>query len=77
MKILAVGDLHGDLMQAKKLANLAEKEGVELVVLNGDISFSERLTPNIIKTFKDKVKNVAFLPGNHESLATAEAVEES
>lgn len=74
MKILAVGDLHGDLIQARKLASLAEKEGVDLVVLNGDMSFSDRLTPSLIKTFKDKVKSIALLPGNHESLATSEAL---
>jgi len=74
MKILAVGDLHGDLGQAKKLANLAEEKGVDLVVLNGDFTFSEMLTPNLIKTFKDKIKNVAIIPGNHESEATSEAM---
>ena len=74
MKILAVGDLHGDLGQARALANLAEKEGVELVVLNGDFTFFENTTPNLIKTFKEKVKSVALLPGNHESEATSESL---
>ena len=74
MKILAVGDLHGDITQARALADKAQKEGVDLVVLNGDFTFSERLTPNLIKTFKDKVKNIAILPGNHESEATSEAM---
>jgi len=74
MKILAVGDLHGDLMQARRLALLAEKESVDLVVLNGDFTFSEQHTPGLIKAFKDKVKQIALLPGNHESAATSEAL---
>jgi hypothetical protein len=74
MKILAVGDLHGDLMQARRLAQLAEKESVDLVVLNGDFTFSEQHTPGLIKAFKDKGKQVALLPGNHESAATSESL---
>ena len=35
MKILASGDLHGDIGLAKRLAERAEKEKVDLVVLCG------------------------------------------
>ncbi|MEM2874386.1 MAG: metallophosphoesterase [Candidatus Nanoarchaeia archaeon] len=67
MKILAIGDLHGDLEQAKKLAEKAKKEKVDLVVFNGDFTFAGMQTPGLFKTFKDKGLKIAILPGNHES----------
>ncbi|MBX4196272.1 metallophosphoesterase family protein [Candidatus Pacearchaeota archaeon] len=70
-KILAASDLHGESKQAKKLADKAEKEKVDLVVLCGDLlGWTE--TKNIIKPFKDKHQRVLLIPGNHESFATAD-----
>lgn len=70
-KILAASDTHGDSKQVKKLANRADKENVDLVVLCGDITgWAE--TKNIIKPFKDKNKRVLILPGNWDSFATAD-----
>ena len=74
MKILAVGCLHGDLTQARKLAAQAEKEAVDLVLFAGDFTQSERHTPGLFKVFKDKGLNLALIPGNHESPAHAEAM---
>jgi len=74
MKILAVGCLHGDLSQAKKLAEQAEKEKVDLVVVAGDFTQSEIHTPGLFKVFKDKGLNLALIPGNHESPAFAETI---
>ncbi|HLC31390.1 MAG TPA: metallophosphoesterase [Candidatus Nanoarchaeia archaeon] len=71
LKILAASDLHGDTKQIKRLANQAEKENVDLVVLCGDlVGFVE--TKDIIKPFKDKQKKVLIIPGNHDSFATAD-----
>ena len=71
MKILAASDLHGDSKQIKKLAEKAEKEKVDLVVLCGDImGFVE--TKDIIKPFKDKDKRVIIIPGNWDSFATTD-----
>ncbi len=71
LKILAASDLHGESKLVKKLADKAEKEKVDLVVLCGDITgFAE--TKNIIKPFKDKNKKVIIIPGNHDSFATAD-----
>ncbi len=67
MKILTIGDLHDDLSQAKKLAIIAEKEKVDLVVFNGDFTFAGTSTPGLLKVFKDKGLKLALLPGNHES----------
>src|SRR3989344_152674 len=65
-RILAVGDMHGDSNLAKKLAERAEKENVNLIVLCGDITGSIE-TKNLIKPFKDKNKPVLIVPGNHDS----------
>ncbi len=71
MKILAASDIHGESKLVKKLAEKADKESVDLVVLCGDITgFTE--TPNIIKPFKDKKKPVLLLPGNWDSFATTD-----
>lgn len=70
-KILAASDTHGESALVKKLAEKAEKEKVDLVILCGDITgWSE--TQNILKPFKDKNKKVLLIPGNHESFATAD-----
>lgn len=71
LRILAASDLHGDSKQAKKLAQKAEKEKVDLVVLCGDITgWTE--TKDIIKPFKDKQKQVLIIPGNWDSFATTD-----
>lgn len=74
-KILAAADIHGDSKIAKKLAEKATKEKVDLVVLCGDIlGWTE--TKNIIKPFKDKKKKVIILPGNWDSFATIDFLAE-
>ncbi len=74
-KILAAADLHGESKLAKRLADRAEKEHVDLVVLCGDI-MGWRETKGIIKPFKDAGKKVLIIPGNHESFATADFLAE-
>ncbi|GAF71261.1 unnamed protein product, partial [marine sediment metagenome] len=76
MKILASGDIHGDISVARKLAEKAEKENVDLVVLCGDITFAERSTENLIGPFVAKGKKVVLIPGNHETIATADFLAE-
>lgn len=71
LKILAAGDFHGDSEVSKKLAEQAEKENVDLVILTGDIT-SNVITKNIIKPFLDKKKKVVFVPGNWETQEDAE-----
>lgn len=76
MRILAFGDIHGDTGLAKKLAERAEKEKVDLVVLCGDITMGEISTANIIGPFIKKKKKVILIPGNHETVATADFLAE-
>lgn len=70
-KILAAGDIHGDSRITKRLAEKAEKEKADLVILCGDIT-SHIETSDLIKPFKDKNKKVLIIPGNHESFATVD-----
>ncbi len=72
LKILTAGDIHGDRGLARKLADRAEKENVDLVILCGDLTLMERSTDNIIGPFVKKNKRVLIIPGNHESFATAD-----
>jgi Icc-related predicted phosphoesterase len=75
-KILAVGDIHGDTGLVKRLAEKAKKENVDLVILAGDLTFAEMSTKNIIGPFIKAKKQVLLIPGNHESIATADFLAE-
>ncbi|MBN1645438.1 metallophosphoesterase family protein [Candidatus Woesearchaeota archaeon] len=72
MKILSAGDLHGDPGIVKKLAEKAEKENVDLVIICGDITEFDKSSDNMIGPFVKKGKKVLFIPGNHDSFATAD-----
>ncbi len=72
LKILAAGDIHGDTGLAEKLALKAEKEKVDLVVLCGDLTMGEQSTDNIVGPFKKRNEKVLLIPGNHETIATAD-----
>lgn len=72
-KILAASDIHGDTRATKKLAERAEKENVDLVILAGDITGVIE-TENLIKPFLDKGKKVVFVPGNWDSSVAAETL---
>ena len=76
LRILAAGDLHGDKEQARKLAEKAKKEKVDLVILTGDFTFFEQDITGIIGPFKKKGLKILIIPGNHESLATTEFLAE-
>ncbi|PIN77452.1 hypothetical protein COV15_01935 [Candidatus Woesearchaeota archaeon CG10_big_fil_rev_8_21_14_0_10_34_12] len=75
LRILAAGDIHGDASLVKRLAEKAEKEKVDLVILAGDIT-SPIETKNLIKPFKDKKKKVLIIPGNHDNFATIDFLAE-
>ena len=75
-KVLAIGDIHGDTGLVKKLAKKAKDENVDLVILAGDMTFFEESTKNLIGPFVKAKKEVLLIPGNHESVATAEFLAE-
>ena len=76
-KILAVGDIHGDRGLVKKLAKKAEEENVDLVILAGDLTMAEESTEYIVGPFVKAGKQVLLIPGNHESIATADFMADS
>ena len=66
LRILAAADLHGSSSIAEKLAEKAEKNKVDLVVLAGDIHGmfeGER----VIEPFKKRHQKVIFVPGNWDT----------
>ena len=76
MKILAASDIHGDLKLVRTLAEKAEKENVDMVLLCGDLTFSESSIDGIIGPFKEKNLKVGIIPGNHESKPTIDFLTE-
>jgi uncharacterized protein len=72
MRILAAGDIHGDQSLAKRLAKRAEKENVDLVVLTGDLTHFDKNPDGIMGHFVSRKQKVLFVPGNHDSFATAD-----
>jgi uncharacterized protein len=77
LKILAAGDIHGDMNLAKRLAERAHKEHVDLVVLCGDITQADQSTDNLIGPFKKLHEKVLIIPGNHEPNATVDFLAEA
>jgi uncharacterized protein len=66
LRILAIGDIHGDSSRTKKIAEKAKKSNIDLIILAGDI-LSPIKTKNLIKPLKDIKKDILILPGNHET----------
>jgi uncharacterized protein len=68
IRILAASDIHGNSERIERLAQKAEKEKVDVVLLCGDIlGFVE--SKNIIAPFKRRNKPVLVIPGNHEQFS--------
>jgi len=76
LRILAAGDIHGDTSLAEKLAERAKKEKCDLVILCGDLTLADTSTENIIGPFKKRNEKVLIIPGNHETIATADFLSE-
>ena len=68
MRILALSDVHGDRSFIKRMADHAEKEKVDLVILAGDIADEAHMVDGMVGPFKAKGLEVAVLPGNHEGM---------
>jgi Icc-related predicted phosphoesterase len=67
LRILAAGDLHGDLDIAERLSKKARREKVDLVVLAGDIHGYFESNDRILEPFAKANQKVVFVPGNLDS----------
>lgn len=74
-KILAIGDIHGNTGLVEYLADKAEKENVDLIIMAGDITFGEDSVKGLVGPFSKLNKRVFLIPGNHESVATIDFLE--
>jgi len=76
MRIMSTGDFHGDKNLVKKLADKAEKEEVDLVLICGDLTHQDKDHKGLIGPFLEKHKKVLFVGGNHDSTATLEVLKQ-
>jgi len=74
LKILAAGDLHGSSDIAKKLAEKAKKNNVDLVLLLGDIHGALKESKNLIAPFKKAGQKVLFVPGNWDTTEESNSI---
>lgn len=75
-RVLAVGDIHGDTGLVRRLAEKAEKEKVDLVILAGDLTMDSETTKDLIGPFVKAKKEVIIIPGNHEPMHVTKFLEE-
>jgi Icc-related predicted phosphoesterase len=64
LRILAAGDLHGRVGDARRLSKKGLREKVDLVVLAGDVSGYGELNEDILRPFSEAGQKVVFVPGN-------------
>jgi len=69
-RILAIGDIHGNTGLVKRLAERAQKENIDIVILAGDLTFAEMSLKDLIGPFAKAKKDILLIPGNHESVST-------
>lgn len=73
MKVLAFTDIHGDASIAKDIQNKAQKEGVDLLLCAGDISFFCHGLSNIVGRLDSGIP-LLMIPGNHETPAQIDEI---
>ncbi len=69
VKILAASDIHSDIKLARRLADKAEKNKANLVLLCGDITMFGDDAEGLIGPFKKKNIEVLMVHGNHEDVS--------
>lgn len=76
MKLLVAGDIHGDRIAAKYLAQKAKNDNVDLVVLSGDITLFGKHHEGIIGYFLSHQLKTVLIHGNHEDESFADFLSE-
>ncbi len=75
-KILAVGDIHGDIGLIKKIGKKAKKEDVDIIIVAGDLTWFEQSTKNLIGPLMRDNVPILLVPGNHETIPTISFLKE-
>lgn len=76
MKILAISDTHGDSKLVKKIAQLATKEKVDIIIHAGDITWFGENEKNIIGPLTQN-HNLLMIHGNHDPEDLLKKLEET
>jgi Icc-related predicted phosphoesterase len=74
LRILAASDIEGDRRAVKQLAEKADKDNVDVVLLCGDITDFDMDVDGLIGPFLEKKKHVLFVTGNHDMPAAADFI---
>jgi len=77
MKILAIGDIHGDSTLTQKIAELAKENDVDLIVITGDLTNFDQFDKGMIQNLVKSNKKVVFVPGNHDDPITMDVLSET
>lgn len=72
MRVFAASDIHGDVSLAERLAQQAQDEKVDVIVLCGDLTFQDQEPTGVLGPFARRNQKVLIIPGNHDSHATTD-----
>ncbi|MFA5406352.1 MAG: metallophosphoesterase [Candidatus Nanoarchaeia archaeon] len=73
MKILATADIHGDKKLVDRL--IKNSKDADVIVVAGDLTWAENDLRGIIGPLKKQGKPIIMIPGNHETLASVDFLE--
>ena len=71
-KILATGDIHGDVRFFREILKKSYENNVDLIILAGDLTYGGDVSRKFFDLFKNLKKNVLLIPGNWDSVEIAD-----
>jgi len=74
MRILATADIHEDKDLVKRLVR--KSKDADVIVIAGDLTWAEENLKGIIGPLKKHGKPILMIPGNHETLASVDFLQE-
>jgi len=77
MRILATGDLHGDIDLVNSLISFVANNPVDVLLLCGDIFCDAYYDSKIVLRLKSLNVRIYFVPGNHESIINYELLKDN
>jgi len=76
MKILAISDTHGDSQLIRKVAQMAKKEKIDLILHAGDLTYFDKEQKGLLGPLTENNREVLMVHGNHESEETLKRLSE-